>query len=148
MALRWAAVGIPPGDYSTIVADVVLVDYCVGCLSILLRAECSNSSGSGSLLRRILGYAFVGGFTPLPVRTFLQFFCRGHFRGNPCLVVYGHQGVGSFHVAADAIADNIGVGWGEIAMELLSHSHYSSHIEAVLVVDRHYARAVVDGSLH
>ena len=148
MALRWAAVGIPPGDYSAIVSDVVLVEQHVGCSSIPLRAECSNLSGSGSFLRRILVSAFVGGFVPLPVRALLQIRCRGHFRDDPCLVVYGRQGVGSFHVAAADVAGNIGVGWGELAMELRSHSHDSSHIEAVLVVDWHSARAVVDGSPH
>ena len=93
MALRWDAVGMPPGDYSAIVADIVLFDHRIGCSSILLRAECSNSSGSGSLLQRILGSAFVGGVFPLPVRAFLQIHCRGHFRGDPCLVVYAPRGL-------------------------------------------------------
>ena len=93
MALRWADVAMPPGDYSAIVADVVLVDHRVGCSSILLWSECSNFSGSGSVLRRILGFAFVWGFVPLPVRAFLQIHCRGHFRGDPCLVVYAPRGL-------------------------------------------------------
>ena len=82
MALRCAAVGMPPGDYSAIVADVVLVDRRVGFSSIPLRAECSNFSGSGSLLRRILSSVFVGGFVPLPVRALLQIHRRGYGRGN------------------------------------------------------------------
>ena len=113
MALLWAAVGMTLVYYSTIVADVVLVDHRVGCSSTPLCDECSNSSGSGSLLRKILGSAFVGGFVPLPVRIFLQIRCRGHIRGDPCLVVYDRQWVGSF-VAAAAVAGNIGVGWGEL----------------------------------
>ena len=144
MALHWAAVGMPPGCYSAIVVDVVLVDHRVGCSLTPLRAECSNLSGSASLLQRIVGSALVGGFVPLPTRILLQIRCRGHICGNPCLVVYGHQWVGSF--VAAAAAGNIGVVRGELAMELRSHSHYRFHIVAVLVVARHYARAVVDGS--
>ena len=147
MALHWAAVGMPPGCYSAIVVDVVLVDHRVGCSSTPLRAECSNLSGSASLLQRIVGSALVGGFVPLPARILLQIRCRGHIRGNPCLVVYGHQWVGSF-VAAAAVAGSIGVVREELAMELRSHSHYRFHIVAVLVVARHYAQAVVDGSPH
>ena len=147
MALRWAAVGMPPGCYSAIVADVFLVDHHVGCSSTLIRAACPNSSGSGSLLRRIVGSAFVGGFAPLPVRVFLQICCRSHICGDPCLFVYGHQWVGSF-IAAAAVDGNIGFGLGELAMELRSQFHYSSHIEAVFVVARNSARAVVDGSPH
>ena len=64
MALCWAAVGMTPGYYSAIVADVVLVDHRVGYSSTPLRSECSNSSGSGSLLRQIVGSAFFGGFSP------------------------------------------------------------------------------------
>ena len=146
MALRWAAVRKTPGYYSAIVSDVVLVDHRVGCLSIPLRAECSNLSGSGSLLRQILVSTFVGGFVPLSVRVFLQIHCHGHIRCDPCLVVYGLYGVGSFHAAAAAVVSNIRVRWGYLATELRSHSHYSSYIEAVLVVDRHSARAVVYGS--
>ena len=137
MALRWDAVGMPPGYYSDIVADVVLVDHRVGCLATPLRAVCSNSSGSG----------FVGGFAPLPMRLFLQICCCGHICGEPCLVVYGHQWDGSFVAAVD-VAGNIGVVQGELAMELRSHSHYRFHIVAVLVVARHSALAVVNGSRH
>ena len=82
------------------------------------------------------------------MHAFIQICCCGHIRGDPCLVVYGCQGVGSFHVTAAASAGNIGVGWGELSMELHYHSHYSSNIEAVLVVDRHSVRAVVDVSPH
>ena len=148
MALRWAAVGIPHGCYSVIVSGVVLVDHRVGCSSTPLWAECSNSSGSVSLLWRIVGSALVDGFVPLPVLILPQIRCRGHIRGDPCLVVYGHQWVESFVAAAAAVAGNIGVVQGELAMELRSHSHYRFHIVAVLVVARHYARAVVDGSPH
>ena len=137
MALRWAAVGIPYGYYSAIVADVVLVNHHVGFLSTPLRDVCSNSSGSG----------FVGVYVPLPVLLFLQIRCRGHIHGDSCLVVYGRQWVGSF-VAATSVAGNIGVGWGELAMELRSHFHYSSHIVAVLVVAQHSAQAVVAWSPH
>ena len=94
-----------------------------------------------------MGSASVGGFVPLPVHSFLQIRCRGHIRGNPCLVVYSRQWVGSF-VDAAAAAGNIVVGWGELAMELRSHSHYSSHIQAVLIVAWNSARAAVDRSLH
>ena len=138
MALRWDAVGMPPGYYSAIVDEVVLFDHRVGCSSTPLRADSSNSSGSG----------FVGGFVPLPVRAFLQICCRGHIHGDSCLVVYGCQWVGS-SVAATAVAGNIGVGWGELAMALRSHPHCRFHIEAVLVVvSQHSMRAVVDGSPH
>ena len=148
MALRWAAVGITPGYYSAIVADVVLIDHHVGCSSTPLCDECSNSSGSGSLLRKIVGSGFVGGFVPLPVRVFLQFRCCGHIRGDPCLVVYGRQWVGS-SLADAAVVGNIGVELGELDMALCSHPHCRFHIEAVLVVvARHSARAVVDGSPH
>ena len=138
---------MPPGCYSAIVAGFVLVDHHVGCSSTPLRAECSNSSGSASLLWQIVGSAPVGGFFPLPVRILLQIRCRGYIRDDSCLVVYGHQWAGSF-VTAVAVAGNIGVLLGEIAMELRSHSHYRSHIVAVLVVARHSALAVVDGSPH
>ena len=138
MVLRWAAVGIPPGYYSAIVADVFLIDHRVGCLSTPLRAVCSNSSGFG----------FVGGFIHLPVRVPLQIHCRGHICGDSCLVVYSRQWVGRFVFVA-AVAGNIGVGWGELAIALRFHPHCRFHIEAVLVVvARHSARAVVDGSPH
>ena len=138
MALRWAAVEMPPGYDSSIVAEVVLFDHCTGCSSTPLRAACSNSSGS----------VFVGGFVPLPVRVFLQICCRGHIHSDSCIVVYGRQWVGSFVAAAD-VAGNIGVGWGELAMELRSHPHCRFHIEAVLVVVAWYsAWAIVDGSSH
>ena len=147
MALRWAAVGMTPGCYSAIVADVVLVDHRVGCSSTLLRAVCSNLSGSASLLWRIVGSAPVGGFFPLPVRILLQIRCRGHILGDSCLVVFGHQWAGS-SVAAVAVAGKFGVVRGELAMELRFHSHYRFHIVAVLVVARHSTLAVVDGSPH
>ena len=64
----------------------------------------------------------VGDFVPLPVRILLQIRCRGHIRGDPCLVVYGHQWDGNF-VSHVSVAGNIGVVWGELAIELRSHSH-------------------------
>ena len=146
MALRWSTVGMPPDCYFAIVDGVVLVDHRVGCPSTPLRDECSNSSGSASLLWRIVGSAPVGGFVSLPVRIILQIHCRGHIRSNPCLVVYGHQWAGSFVVVV--VAGNIGVVRGELAMELRSHSHYRFHIVAVLVVARNSALAVVGGSPH
>ena len=94
-----------------------------------------------------MGSAPVGGFVPLPVHVLLQIRCRGHIRGDPCLVVYGHQWAGSFVVVV-VVAGNIGVVRGEIAMELRYHSYYRYHIVAVLVVARHSARAVVDESPH
>ena len=147
MALRWAAVGMPPGYYYATVSGVVLADYRVGCSSTLLWAECSNSSGSASLLWRIVGSVPVGGFVPLPVRKLLQIRCRGHILGDPCLVVFDHQWAESF-VTAVGVAGNIGVVRGGIDMELRSHSHYRFHIVAVLVVARNSALAVVDKSPH
>ena len=147
IALRWAAVGMPPGCYSAIVAGVVLVDHRVGCFSTPLRAECSNSSGSTSLLWRIVGSAPVGGFVPLPVIILFQIRCRGHILGDSCIVVFGHQWAGS-SVAAVAVVGEFGVVQGELTMELLSHSHYRFRIVVVLVVAWHSPLAVVDGSPH
>ena len=147
ISLCWAAVGMPPGCYSAIVAGIFLVGHHVGCSSTPLLAECSNSSGSASLLWQIVGSAPVGGFVPLPVRMLLQIRCRGHILGDSCLVVFGHQWAGS-SVAAVAVVGKFGVVRGGLAMEPRSHSHYRFHIFAVLVVARHSVLAVLDGSPH
>ena len=55
--------------------------------------------------------------------------------------------VGSSIAAVDVVG-KLGVVRGELAMELRSHSHYRFHIVAVLVVARHSALEVVDGSPH
>ena len=85
----------------------------------------------------------------------LQIRCRGHILGDSCLVIFGSQYVGNFSAAGnigvvweELVAGNNGVVQEELAIALRYLSHYMVQIVVVLVVARHSALVVADGSPH